>query len=144
MFLGGELLSCRSGSDVAECDPRKKKGLLERSPTAQEIVDRQGLYPSERYVPGLDCGLDRPPSYHRLGGQRRRSCRATYEAAKSARSVEGTPDLERRTLNALLRSADYRGSDVRIDSGEFMKPSQWPRRSIDPAKWTWYNVLAAP
>ena len=92
-----------------------KKGLLERSPTAQEIVDRQGLYPSERYVDGLECSLARPPSYHRLDGQRRGLCHATFEEAKSARSAEGTPDLERLTLNALLRSADYRGSDARIE-----------------------------
>ena len=25
-----------------------------------------------------------------------------------------------------------------------MKPNAWPRRSIDPAKWTWYSLLAAP
>ena len=71
-------------------------------------------------------------------------CHSSYEAAKSARSVEGTPELERLTLNALVRSSDYRGSDVRMDTGELIHPNQSPCRSIDPAKWTWYLILAAP
>ena len=47
-----------------------KRQLTER-PSAQEVVDRQGLYPGEVFVPGLRCDLSRPPSYHRLDGQRR-------------------------------------------------------------------------
>ena len=31
-----------------------------------------------------------------------------------------------------------------MDSGELMRPNQWPRRSIDPAKWTWYPILSHP
>ena len=58
--------------------------------------------------------------------------------------MDDNPELERLTLNELLRSADYRGSDVRMDTGELMKTNQWPRRSIDPAKWTWYLILAHP
>ena len=122
----------------------EKKGLLPRKPTTQEMVSRQGLHPGERYVPGLRCDLARPPTFHRLDGQRRGLCHSSFEAARAARSVETTPELEQLTLHALLRSADYRGSDVRMDSGELMKPNQWPRRSIDPAKWTWYSLLAAP
>ena len=48
------------------------------------------------------------------------------------------------TLNALFRSADYRGSDVRLDTGELFRPGSWPRRSIDPAKWSWYPLVAHP
>ena len=121
-----------------------KKGFLAEKPTAQDIVDRQGLYPGEKYVQGLQCDLGRPPSYHRLDGQRRGLCHSTCEAAKAARSERGTPELERLTLNALLRWSDFQGSDVRMDTGELMKPSQWPRRAIDPAKWSWYSILAAP
>ena len=45
-------------------------------------------------------------------------------------------------MNSLLRGADYRGSDVRLDSGELLKPGAWPRRSIDPARWEWYTLVA--
>ena len=37
----------------------------------------------------------------------------------------------------LVRSADTRGSNVRIDSGELMHPHSWPRRPMDVARWTW-------
>ena len=82
----------------------EKKGLLSRKPSAQEMVARQGLYPFETFVPGLRCDLARPPTFHRLDGQRRGLCHSSYEAARDARSVETTPELERITLNALLRS----------------------------------------
>ena len=122
----------------------EQQQLLEQRPTPQQTVDRQGLHPGEVYVAGLQCGLDRAPTFHRLDGQRRGHCFPTFEAARAARSPQGSADLERLTLNALLRSSDYRGSDIRLDSGELMRPSQWPRRSIDPAKWVWYPLLAAP
>ena len=66
-----------------------QKRLLSSKPSAQEMVRRQGLYPGELYVPGLRCDLDRPPSYHRLDGQRRGLCHSSFEAAKAARSVGG-------------------------------------------------------
>ena len=37
----------------------------------------------------------------------------------------------------LVRAADTRGSDVRLDSGELMHPHSWPRRPVDVARWTW-------
>ena len=43
-----------------------------------------------------------------------------------------------------LRSADYRGSDVRLDTGQLCRPGRWPRESISPVKWIWYDVLAIP
>ena len=49
----------------------EKKRLLTRKPTAQEMVARQGLYPGEKFVPGLRCDLARPPMLHRFDGQRR-------------------------------------------------------------------------
>lgn len=107
-------------------------------------MNRQGLHPGECYVEGLRCDLARPASFHRLDGQRRGYCHPSFKAASAARSPDGTAGLECLTLNALLRSADYRGSDVRLDTGEMMRPSQWPRRSIDPAKWVWYPVMAHP
>lgn len=122
----------------------ERRRLLERRPTPQEVVGRQGLHPGEVYVAGLQCGLNRAPTYHRPDWQRRGHCHPTFEAARAARSTEGSADLERLTLNALLRSSGYRGSDIRLDSGELMRPSQWPRRSIDPAKWVWYPLPAAP
>ena len=45
-------------------------------------------------------------------------------------------------FHSLLRASDYRGSDVRLDSGELLRPHCFPRRSLDPSKWTWYEVLA--
>ena len=118
--------------------------LLPSSPTPQELVSRMGLHPGEIYVEGLDCSLTRPPTFHRLDSQRRGLLHASFEEARRARAAASSSDLELLSLNALLRGADYRGSDVRLDVGELTKPNQWPRRSLDPAKWVWYPVLAHP
>ena len=84
-----------------------KRNLLENKPSAQEMVGRQGLYPGEVYVDGLNCGLGRAASFHRMDAQRRGHCYDSFQQARDARSAEGTPELEAHTLTALLRSADY-------------------------------------
>ena len=101
-----------------------------------------GLYPGEVYVEGLSCGLDRPPTFHRMDGRRRGLLHPTYAAARAALAEGSSTDLELKTLTSILRSADYRGSDVRLDSGELLTPGRWPRRSIDPARWNWYPLLS--
>ena len=106
------------------------------------MVKRMCLNPGEVYFHGLDCSVARPARYHRLDGQRRGNICASAAAAQRACSPETSTDLEMLTLNGLLRSADYRGSDVRLDTGEVYKPASWPRRSIDPAKWSWYPLVA--
>ena len=72
----------------------EKHGLRDAKPTAQEIVDRQGLYPGERYVPGLTCHLGRPPGYHRLDQQRRGHCYTSFDEARGARSDQSNTTLE--------------------------------------------------
>ena len=121
-----------------------RRHLLRSRPSPQELVERMGLRPGELYTPGLRCDLDRPASFHRLDGQRRGYLHPSQSAARAAVSEESEPALELQTLNALLRSSDYRGSDIRMDAGELLRPGQWPRRSIDPAKWSWFAVLAHP
>lgn len=122
---------------------QQRNELTER-PSPQDLVERMGLRPGEFFVPGLRCDLDRPPSFHRSDGQRRGYLNPSQPAARAAVSGDSTAELELLTLNTLLRSSDYRGSDVRMDAGELNKPGQWPRRSIDPAKWSWFAVLAHP
>ncbi len=38
----------------------------------------------------------------------------------------------------------YRGSDVRIATGDLMNPAAWPRCSIDPGCWRWRVVMPYP
>ena len=116
-------------------------GLLKQCPTPQNLVDRMGLRPGECFYEGLDCSLNRPKDFHRLDGARRGYCHPTAEAARSACSELTSTTLELRAVNSLIRGSDYRGSDVRLDSGELLRPAIWPRRSIDPARWEWFPVL---
>eukprot|EP00972_Heterocapsa_arctica_P046548 6869676-Heterocapsa_arctica.AAC.1 len=46
--------------------------------------------------------------------------------------------------HALLRRADHRGSDVRLDIGLPFRSTAWPRTSINAARWTWKVVVAFP
>ena len=51
-------------------------------------------------------------------------------------------ELLSKLFHATLRASDYRGSDVRLDTGELLRPHAWPRRSIDTGRYVWYSVLA--
>ena len=42
-----------------------------------------------------------------------------------------------------MRNVDYRGSDVRLDTGELFRPHLWPRRSFDSNRYIWYTLLAS-
>ena len=117
-------------------------GLLDKRPAPQDIVDRMGLRPGEVYFPGLDCGLNRPKDFHRLDGTRRGYAHPTAEAARQAWSPSTSTALELKAVNSLIRASDYRGSDVRLDSGELLRPAVWPRRSIDPARWEWFPLVS--
>ena len=44
----------------------------------------------------------------------------------------------------MIRSAIYRGSDVRLTSGVLMNPASWPRQSFDTSLLKWKIVLAFP
>ena len=41
-----------------------------------------------------------------------------------------------------VRSADHKGSDVRMDTGALTNPSSWPRASVDPEYWMWRTVVS--
>ena len=41
----------------------------------------------------------------------------------------------------LLRRADHRGTDVRIDLQQPFRPDAWPRTPICPRKWRWQVIL---
>ncbi len=47
-------------------------------------------------------------------------------------------------VHGLLRRADHRGTDVRLDIGLPYRAAAWPRSSVNPARWTWKVVLAYP
>ena len=40
-------------------------------------------------------------------------------------------------VHSFVRAADQRGTDVRLDTGEPMRPHLWPRRPIRPERWDW-------
>ena len=45
-------------------------------------------------------------------------------------------------LNKLLvQHADVRGSDVRLDTNELMRPDLWPRRPINVDQWSWRTIM---
>ena len=118
------------------------EGYLKERPSPDDIVSRMGLRPGEVFRDGLDCRLQRPTVRARHDGILRGVVEPTAQAAREAVSPRSTPSLEKMLLHNLVRSADYRGSDVRLDSGELYRPAAWPRRSIDTGKWVWYTIVA--
>ena len=47
-------------------------------------------------------------------------------------------------LRQMLRSSIYKGCDVRVATASLLDPKSWPRRSLEPSRWTWRVVLAFP
>jgi hypothetical protein len=40
-----------------------------------------------------------------------------------------------------VRQADHKGSDVRLDTGDFLTPKAWPRQCVEVASWRWHDVV---
>lgn len=40
-----------------------------------------------------------------------------------------------------VRSAEHRGSDVRMDTGALTRPGIWPRAAVNPDFWNWRTVV---
>ena len=64
-------------------------------------------------------------------------------------TLPGTPvppnsSLSQALVHGLLRRADHRGADVRLDLGIPFRPSAWPRSEINVDRWKWRTVLAFP
>ncbi|CAK0905850.1 unnamed protein product [Prorocentrum cordatum] len=58
-------------------------------------------------------------------------------------SVPATPDQVRRALcESLVRSAIFKGRDVRAATGGLWKPAGWPRRGVDADRWLWRACLS--
>ena len=58
---------------------------------------------------------------------------------KNFNSLTSTEHIEALTVlvKQLCRRATHRGSDVRLDTGQFMKLDVWPGAPTDPSRWTW-------
>ena len=52
------------------------------------------------------------------------------EAARVAGEPRATVEDEKALVFSLIRAADYRGSDVRLDSGELYRPNTWPASAL--------------
>ena len=50
-------------------------------------------------------------------------------------------DLELRLVNELMRRADARGSDVKLTTGEMMKPSRISRLAVQSGWWRWKTAF---
>ena len=119
------------------------EGLIDVRPPPQEVVYRLGLTPGEVYQPGVSFRLGRGLPLSRFDGRSREHVAASHKEAFAMCDPRSNEWHQSRLFHATLRSADYRGSDVRLDTGELLRPHAWPRRSLDTARYVWYAVLAA-
>ena len=65
--------------------------------------------------------------------------------AESSSSGETSAEIAAKALVlGLLRRADHRGTDVRIDLQLPFRPDAWPRTPICPQRWHWRVILRFP
>ena len=95
----------------------------------------------EKYFEGWTAA-SQPRPFHRHDSRKRGHLFASAAAAAEACVPDPTGTLQLRIFHSLIRASDYRGSDVRLDAGELLRPHAFPRRSLDPGKWAWYTALA--
>ena len=50
--------------------------------------------------------------------------------------------IHRATCESLVRSAVYKGSDVRIATGMSCNPAGWPRSGVPADRWRWKTCLS--
>ena len=53
-------------------------------------------------------------------------------------------DVHSECCRAIVRSATYKGSDVRLATGSLQNPSGWPRRGVEAGHWKWQVCLSYP
>ena len=117
--------------------------LINCVPSPDAITARFGLAPGEVYQAGVDCSLTTAKRPHRFDGRRRDKVARSADEASQLIDPRSNNELVTRLFYATLRASDYRGSDVRLDTGELLRPHSWPRRSLDSARYVWYSVMAA-
>jgi len=44
-------------------------------------------------------------------------------------------------VHQLMRSTDSRGSDIRVDTQQMIRPNAWPRRPLDVNRWFWKTII---
>ena len=72
-------------------------------------------------------------------GTRLRQPRSVSGAGTQCR--RGTPEL--RLPRRVAAGVDHRGSDVRICTGEVLRPSAWTQREIAARLWLWKTIMSA-
>ena len=108
-------------------------GFLESVPHPQEIVDRYGLPPGHSSPRSAAWPLSRAKvSRDHLG----------YYPPDLLGSSTDRRRAELKLVTELCRNVEHRGSDVRVDAGELMRPMTWPRGAIDPNRWRWKTALS--
>ena len=106
--------------------------FCEKQPlTPEEISGRLGIAPGAMLRSGRQCPLQ-AAGFRGAAPSIPEGCLSAHEAAEEERAL----------VRILGQQADHKGRDVRIDIGELMKPTRWPRRSISPLRWRWRVALS--
>ena len=79
--------------------------------------------------------LDTPPSLDQ--------CHQGWPREEAEGGSASLPTSQEMVGN-MMRYAQHRGSDIRITTGELLRPDAWPRRAIPSTLWQWKAVLAFP
>ena len=68
-----------------------------------------------------------------------RSFSVSVDSLKSPASAEHV-EAQKVLVKQMCRRATRGGSDVRLDTGQFMRPDVWQRAPTDPSRWTWKTL----
>jgi len=84
--------------------------------------------------------LPEPPTVAQLHGE---LYLEEQNVAMKRQALDETPQ-EAQLVAHFHRLAMYRGSDVRLTTGDLLNPAAWPRRGVDPSCWRWRVVMSYP
>ena len=68
--------------------------------------------------------------------------RSLFVPSESLRSLSLSEHIrtQKVLVRQLCRRVSHRGSDVRLNTGQLMRPDVWPRQPTDPSRWTWKQL----
>ena len=67
-------------------------------------------------------------------------CERDFDVTTLRPSTRGLT-LEEELVFQIFRGMSHRGSEVRVATGEILRPLQWPRRPVNVEYWRWRNVI---
>ena len=111
----------------------QKEGLKRQQAAAVADIPEEEREPSE-----ADSGLEDDGISLAGAATMKQWQEATDDLLTEEELAQRAKSLSCKLVAAFVRRQEFRGSDIRLDTGSFYRPDSFPRGAIDPGRWLWH------